>query len=285
MNTSIRDNITFGYRWDPEFYQQTVKACALQYDFDQFPAGDKTEVGERGISLSGGQKARLSLARAVYSRADIYLLDDCLSAVDQHVGRHLIENVLGPQGLLKGKTRILATHSIPVLIEADFIIFIRDGKILERGTYTQLVTMKGEITNLIHKANNQGREDLSQGNNDSTTTAKRNPVLVEGDMLKKEERLGHLGPKKIGVATTRRSSTTTLRRASMASFRGHRRKPSDKEVAASKTNQGRESSEKGKVGWDIYGEYAKASNLLFVAIYAIMLIGAQTAEIGKLQNM
>jgi ABC-type multidrug transport system fused ATPase/permease subunit len=67
MNTTVRDNITFGYRWDPKFYQQTVKACALQDNFDQLPDGYETEVGERGISLSGGQKARLTLARAVYS--------------------------------------------------------------------------------------------------------------------------------------------------------------------------------------------------------------------------
>jgi ABC-type multidrug transport system ATPase subunit len=282
MNTSVRDNITFGYRWDPKFYQQTVKACALQDDFDQLPNGDRTEVGERGISLSGGQKARLTLARAVYSRADIYLLDDCLSAIDQHVGRHLIDNVLGPYGLLKGKTRILATNSIPVLIEADFITFIRTGKILERGTYTQLMAMNGEITNLINKANNQN-QNVSQGN-DSTPTMKNSPGLVKGDMGGEgQEKLGHLGPKKSGGATARRSSTTTLRRASMASFRGHRGKLLDKEVAAGKTKLGSEFSEQGRVKWNVYSEYAKASNLFGVAIYALTLMGAQTAEIGTLQ--
>lgn len=85
MNASVKENIVFGHRWDPAFYNQTVEACALTDDFKQLPDGDQTEVGERGISLSGGQKARLTLARAVYARADIYLLDDVLSAVDQHV--------------------------------------------------------------------------------------------------------------------------------------------------------------------------------------------------------
>jgi ABC-type multidrug transport system ATPase subunit len=170
-------------------------------------------------------------------------------------------------------------------MEADFIIFIRDGKILEQGTYTQLMAMKGEITNLIQKANNQDQsENVSQANNDSTTTVKNSPVLMEGDTGKGKERLGHIGPKKTEDTTARRSSTTTLRRASMASFRGHRRKLLDKEVAAGKTNQGREFSEKGNVKWNVYGEYAKASNLFAVAIYVITLIGAQTAEIGKLQN-
>lgn len=125
MNASVRENIVFGHRWDAAFYERTVKACALTEDFAILPDGDQTEVGERGISLSGGQKARLTLARAVYARADIYLLDDVLSAVDQHVGRHIIDNVLGPRGLLSGKTRILATNGIPVLMEAHFVSTIR----------------------------------------------------------------------------------------------------------------------------------------------------------------
>lgn len=90
MNATVRENIIFGYRFDSNFYDQTIKACALVDDFSVLPDGDETVVGERGISLSGGQKARVALARAVYSRADIFLLDDVLSAVDAHVGRHII---------------------------------------------------------------------------------------------------------------------------------------------------------------------------------------------------
>lgn len=90
MNATVKENIVFGYRYDSNFYEKTVKACALVDDFSVLPDGDETVVGERGISLSGGQKARVALARAVYSRADIFLLDDVLSAVDAHVGRHII---------------------------------------------------------------------------------------------------------------------------------------------------------------------------------------------------
>jgi ABC-type multidrug transport system fused ATPase/permease subunit len=136
MNASVRENIVFGHRWDPAFYERTIHACALTEDFASLPDGDQTEVGERGISLSGGQKARLTLARAVYARSDIYLLDDILSAVDQHVGRHIINNVLGPRGLLASKTRILATNSIPVLMEAHFVALLREGKIAEKGEST-----------------------------------------------------------------------------------------------------------------------------------------------------
>lgn len=285
MNASVKENIVFGHRYDPVFYDKTVKACALTEDFAQLPDGDETEVGERGISLSGGQKARLTLARAVYARADIYLLDDCLSAVDQHVGRHLIENVLGPNGLLSGKTRILATNSIPVLMEAEFICLLRDGRIIERGTYNQLMAMKGEISNLIKTANNQDQTTESV-----TTSSNSSTIIDEGeDQAEKEnereeaqEYLTQMQPIRPGGYTIkkRKGSTTTLRRASAASFKGPRGKIRDEEEPMSKTKQIKEFSEQGKVKWDVYAEYAKTSNLFAVALYGLMLIGGQTLQIG-----
>ncbi len=103
QNATLKDNILFGQNLDQNAYTKIIEACSLETDFDNLPAGDSTEIGERGINLSGGQKARVGLARAIYSNADIYLLDDPLSAVDVHVGRHLFENVIGPNGLLKDK--------------------------------------------------------------------------------------------------------------------------------------------------------------------------------------
>jgi ATP-binding cassette, subfamily C (CFTR/MRP), member 1 len=154
LNASVRDNITFGNPWDPDFYVETIKACALVDDLTQLPYGDQTQVGDKGISLSGGQKARLTLARAVYAKADIYLLDDCLSAVDQHVGRHLIDHVLGPEGLLRDKTKILATNSAPVLPIADSIVLICDGAVAEQGTYSELMNIQGAFANIIGRSNN-----------------------------------------------------------------------------------------------------------------------------------
>lgn len=283
MNASVKENIVFGHRWDPTFYEKTVKACALTEDFAQLPDGDSTEVGERGISLSGGQKARLTLARAVYARSDIYLLDDCLSAVDQHVGRHLIENVFGPNGLLAGKTRVLATNSIPVLMEANFIALIRDGKIIERGTYQQLMAMKGEIANLIKTAGNQDQSETNGGtSSDSSTTVTDMDERDKEEMEEAQEGISQLAPIRPGGsgAKQRKSSMGSLRRASSASFKGPRGKIRDEEEPTTRTRQSKEFSEQGKVKWSVYGEYAKTSNLVAVAIYAITLIGAQTAQIG-----
>jgi ATP-binding cassette subfamily C (CFTR/MRP) protein 1 len=252
MNASVKENIVFGHRWDEIFYDKTIKACALTEDFAQLPDGDETEVGERGISLSGGQKARLTLARAVYARADVYLLDDCLSAVDQHVGRHLINNVLGPNGLLSGKTRILATNSIPVLMEADFICLIRDGKIIEKGTYDQLMAMKGDIANLVKTAGTGDNSSEEVSSSSSTI------ISVEEDSQEKAEEMEEAQE---GLATLqairpggsgvkgRKGSSATLRRASTASFKGPRGKLRDEEENV-KSKQTKEHSEQGKVKWN-----------------------------------
>ena len=103
QNATVKDNIMFGAEYDAEFYAQIIKACALEQDLAIMPAGDKTEIGEKGINLSGGQKQRISLARSLYAKSDIYMLDDSLSAVDSHVGKHIFDNVIGPKGLLKDK--------------------------------------------------------------------------------------------------------------------------------------------------------------------------------------
>ena len=297
MNASVKENIVFGHRWDPQFYQRTIHACAFVDDLKTLPDGDQTEVGERGISLSGGQKARLALARAVYARADVYLFDDCLSAVDQHVGRHLINNVFGSKGLLAGKTRILATNSIPVLQEADFIALIRDGKILEQGTYRQLIAMKGEVANLIKTVNNEDEEQETpspsvEDSKDSSSLESEESRTVfgtgTGNSLEEttdekdeaQEGITQLAPIRVSGGTGRRASNNTLRRASAASFKGPRGKLTDEEGEPMKSKQSKEFSEQGKVKWDVYLEYAKTSNLVAVGVYMVMLFCAQTAQIG-----
>ena len=106
QNCTVRDNITFGTDFSGAAYEATVDACALRPDLEMLPGGDMTEIGEKGINLSGGQKQRVSLARAVYNDAEVYLLDDPLSAVDSHVGKHIFEQVIdNSSGVLRDKTR------------------------------------------------------------------------------------------------------------------------------------------------------------------------------------
>ena len=100
--------------------------------------------------MSGGQKQRISLARAAYNNSDVYLLDDPLSAVDSHVGKHIFEQVLGPKGLLKNKTRILVTHAVTYLPQVDQIIVVKDGEITETGSYRELLDRKVRLSFVLH---------------------------------------------------------------------------------------------------------------------------------------
>lgn len=136
---SVRQNILFGKKMDTFRYDRVVKVCQLKRDFTLLPYGDKTIVGERGISLSGGQRARINLARAVYAQADLYLLDDPLSAVDAHVGKHMFEECI--DRFLTGTTRILVTHQLQYLRNVDRIIVLKDGHIQAEGTYDELTRM------------------------------------------------------------------------------------------------------------------------------------------------
>ncbi|KAH9507533.1 Multidrug resistance-associated protein 1 [Bulinus truncatus] len=150
QNMTLRDNILFGSEFQDNKYQKTLHACALMEDLKVLSSGDKTIIGERGINLSGGQKQRVSLARSVYSDADIYLMDDPLSAVDSHVGKHIFNNIIGPDGLLKNKTRVLVTHGTHWLPEVDEIIVVKDGSISEVGSFEKLMKSNGEFAQLFY---------------------------------------------------------------------------------------------------------------------------------------
>ncbi|KAL7728494.1 hypothetical protein ACLKA6_012509 [Drosophila palustris] len=150
---TVRNNILFGEQYDRKKYQEVTRCCALSTDFQQLSNGDKTIVGDRGASLSGGQRARISLARAVYKPASIYLLDDPLSAVDAHVGRHLFDEVIGPRGRLAQQkaTRVLVTHQVHTLSEADWIVIVDQGRILRQGTYQDLINSELDFAKLLER--------------------------------------------------------------------------------------------------------------------------------------
>jgi len=149
QNLTVQDNILFGKKMKADVYKRILKKCELQSDLNILPAGDLTEIGERGINLSGGQKQRVSIARAIFQDADIYLFDDPLSAVDSHVGKKIFDNVIGPNGMLKEKTRVLVTHGINFLPEVDQIIVLSQGKISEMGSYKELLQKDGDFSDFI----------------------------------------------------------------------------------------------------------------------------------------
>uniref|UniRef100_A0A8C7NBR0 Canalicular multispecific organic anion transporter 2-like n=1 Tax=Oncorhynchus kisutch TaxID=8019 RepID=A0A8C7NBR0_ONCKI len=157
QNATLRDNILFGKAYNEHKYRCCLDACALTQDLEVLPGGDLTEIGEKGINLSGGQRQRVSLARALYNEADVYLLDDPLSAVDAHVAKHIFDQVIGPEGALQGKTRILVTHGISFLPQVDNIVVMVEGRVSEMGSYQELLKQNGAFAEFLR---NYSLEDI-----------------------------------------------------------------------------------------------------------------------------
>lgn len=117
-------------------YNKTIKICQLSRDMEILPGGDETEIGEKGINLSGGQKARISLARAVYQDKDLILMDDPISALDANVKKKIFEEVFEQE--FRNKTRVLVTHAVDFLSLVDRIILMKEGQIILQGSYEEL---------------------------------------------------------------------------------------------------------------------------------------------------
>ncbi|XP_067274888.1 multidrug resistance-associated protein 1 isoform X1 [Pseudorasbora parva] len=167
QNATLKENILFGRETKDSWYQKVVEACALLPDLEILPGGDSTEIGEKGVNLSGGQKQRVGVARAVYCNCAVYLLDDPLSAVDAHVGKHIFEKVIGPQGLLQGRTRVLVTHGLSFLPQADLILVMVDGEITEMGSYTELLGRQGAFAEFLRTYSNTEQEEVEDSVGDA----------------------------------------------------------------------------------------------------------------------
>lgn len=164
MDGTVKENIVMGLPWNEDWYNQVVKACSLLPDFEQFRDGDRTVVGDRGVQCSGGQRARIGLARALYRDADVLVADDPLSAVDSKVGRQLFQEAIIGLGLSRGKCVILATHQHQYVSECRCVL-IMAGRVVHDGTYDECVTAAGGALH-AHAADDGGDEVLEEEQND-----------------------------------------------------------------------------------------------------------------------
>ncbi|XP_042645663.1 ATP-binding cassette sub-family C member 10 isoform X2 [Tyto alba] len=185
--TTVRENILFGRDYDARLYEEVVEACALSEDLNILPAGDQTEVGENGVTLSGGQKARIALARAVYQEKEIYLLDDPLAAVDADVANHLMRKCI--LGVLKHKTRILCTHRTEFLEKADVLLLIDNGRIVKTGTPADILPLVEAFPKF--KDMDKKRKDKApdeQGQEEDIETEADEPTQINHLIHKEEEK-------------------------------------------------------------------------------------------------
>ncbi|KIK62471.1 hypothetical protein GYMLUDRAFT_41922 [Collybiopsis luxurians FD-317 M1] len=179
QNATVRENICFGRPFDEERYWKAVRDSCLEADLEMLPNGDLTEVGEKGISLSGGQKQRLNLARCTYCETDIQFFDDPLSALDAHVGKAVFNNILLNSST--GKTRILVTHALHFLPFTDYIYVVNDGRIIELGTYNELMANGGEFSRFVAEFGNNDSE------NKEAEEEKEEAIVVEAAKAENEE--------------------------------------------------------------------------------------------------
>ncbi|KAF9146110.1 hypothetical protein BG015_011694 [Linnemannia schmuckeri] len=265
INMTLRDNITFGLDFDQEKYDRIIAASGLLPDIEMLPAGDLTEIGERGINLSGGQKQRVSLARAAYQNADVYLLDDPLSAVDAHVDQHLWENLIGPTGLLKDKTRLLVTHGIHHLEHVDQIVVIKDGQITENGHYDDLMDTKGAFYQLIDEYSINARK-----NRKMKKTVKGKGDEIEVEEGEEEDGNSLKGEAEKSEADTQKGDGKVVKKVDLVAKKDEK---AAELIAAEKMVMGR-------VSWDIYRTYLRAASYRTSLFCVFIYLLVQACQIG-----
>lgn len=274
LSATVKDNIVFGHRLDQKFYEQVLDACALRQDIAVLPNGDMTEVGEKGVSLSGGQKARIGLARACYARADIYLLDDPLSAVDAHVGRHIFDKVLGPNGLLQNKARVLCTNAVNFLPDCDQIVMLRRGIILERGTYQDaMANHQSELYKLI---TGLGKQSAKMDDEDGASTPTVTEEFDEEDAAEDDPQ-DTQDTTTVEKRMTLRRMSTNMRRASSVSI-GQAKRDALRDLRES--SKPKEHKEVGTVKREVYKAYISAASTIGVCTFMLAMILGQASGIS-----
>ncbi|KAG0250264.1 Canalicular multispecific organic anion transporter 2 [Mortierella polycephala] len=264
INATLKDNILFGNEFDEVRYKHVLFACGLEPDLDMLPAGDLTEIGERGINLSGGQKQRVSLARAAYSNADIYLLDDPLSAVDAHVDQHLWIHLIGPKGLLGRKARLLVTHGTHHLQDMDQILLLRNGQVAESGHYEELIKAGQTFYQLIQEYSvthkNVQVEDRQK------CLMEGSPVSPQSEVVRQTEGQGSAGSRMVvgtaGCTVPNDSNPKDMKKNTMAKI-----------IVA-------ETIEVGAINADVVMTYIRAVSFKNAALVVVLHILAQICLVG-----
>nr|CAD7603849.1 unnamed protein product [Timema genevievae] len=261
FGSTIRQNIVFGSTFNKTRYEEVLRVCALLPDLEQLPQRDLTLVGERGSSLSGGQKARVNLARAVYNDADVYLLDDPLSAVDTHVGKHLFDECI--KSYLKHKTRILVTHQLQYLTDVDSIVLLLNGEVQMQGTFRDLIDSQFDYVKLLG--------DEEDGDDDDD-----NEIISTDDVgVESDEDISNI--KKVLRRLSRRSIKVKTPKLGPWQGRSKKNQPVEEEAISDDTIY-LESYSKGESQSSTYMEYFKSgTNYFFIFLMAALFLLAQGA--------
>lgn len=267
---NVRSNILFGRPYNETFYNRVVEACCLLDDFQEFPEADMMEVGERGVNLSGGQKARISLARALYSDADIYLLDDPLSAVDTKVAKNLFQNAI--RGVLKDKTVLLVTHQVHFAKEAEKIVVLDDGKVKAEGTLDEIIRKDSSIMSIFETEHDKKKA--------KEFVEKKEDREKEGEDEEEEEEVEEdtvSPPVKYSNQDALAEDLSNKGEDSVITQKGLTDTPLSTKIQPKKLGAGKliahETDESGRVGWPIYWYYFKNAGS-FLSLFILVVCSA-----------
>ncbi|CAD7702664.1 unnamed protein product [Ostreobium quekettii] len=268
---TVRENILFGATFNEADFWNVVDACCLSPDFQQLPAREMTQLGDQGVNLSGGQKARVALARAAYSRADIQLLDDPLSAVDPHVAQELFDKCIGPGGLMEGSTRLLVTHQRQFLPLCDRVIVLRCGEIVANGPWRDLqnqgfdeLKSTTDLQQLAHPQRTLSIEEtLESVGGDMETDGNNGRARIPGNGDQRES------------MDDRQDSEKCQERAESAAGKAgdvHMNKDEPaKDSVKSGTLVVEEDQEVGVVSWSVYWRFVVHIGVALTAIYVLIV--------------
>ncbi|KAM6956767.1 ATP-binding cassette sub-family C member 2 [Aplochiton taeniatus] len=280
QNATLRDNILFGSPHEENKFQEIVDACALTPDLEILSGGDLTEIGEKGINLSGGQKQRVSLARATYNHSDIYLLDDPLSAVDSHVGKHLFEKVIGPEGLLRDKTRILVTHGVSFLPHVDEIVVLVDGAVSEVGSYQSLRANKGAFSEFLDtyakeegKRADNPKEDLAQESEEVTLLPEGEDPLADSPL---DDVVSSTLKRESSIRRSQRNGSVRLKKSGSI-----KKLKEPEESSKGQRLIEKETMETGQVKFSLYIQYLRAMGWGYSAMVIVVYFIQNVAFIGQ----
>ena len=287
-SASIRSNILFGLPFEPSWYARVLEACALDVDVERFAAGDATVVGENGLTLSGGQKMRVSLARAVYARADVYLLDEPLGAVDAHVGLHLFDRLFGADGLLRGRTVLLVTHQVQFAPRCPHIVMMDGGRVVEAGSYEQLQAKGIDFSAIVADAHT-GSEVVG-AEDESEEERKEAPQWLPPASPHEERKEAEAASSETAATTQHTSPTSKSPRATPAASSTAKiaAAASSTTVAIShtSTNASEDITEEtlnvGSMRWNVYRQYLlSGTGLPGWAVVLVLLVTSEGAIIGS----
>ncbi|WIA32238.1 hypothetical protein OEZ86_003085 [Tetradesmus obliquus] len=277
VNDSVQENVIMGEAFEPAQYRVAVDVAQLLPDLEMLPNGDATEIGDRGVTLSGGQKQRVSIARAVYADADVYMLDDPLSAVDSHVGRALFERCI--RGVLSGKTVVLVTNALQYLPYADNVLWMEGGRVRAQGKYQDLVDEGLNIAELVHLEGQDSSEEADDEQQHGSGSEVDGTELWEAaralhsddhdEHQQQQQQQQQSSLQEAGKAAEAGSSSSSAGGSSSVST------PLSTDTKANRNLTGVEAREKGNVSGGVIATYVAAGGGLLIAAWVVLMMAAE----------